>query len=162
MAGNRGSRRRRRAGAAPELNLMPLMNILIVLIPMLLLSAVFIEIRSIELSPSSGIGATPASAEEPLDLALRIDESEYVLEGNGVPSRVVPRPAAGAGSLPDDPSSARLGELLAEIAAAHPNTHNIRIVVEAHTRFEEIVALMDVARGAGFPEAALEGTEPGA
>ena len=158
------ARRKRGRGEAqaPDLNLMPLMNILIVLIPMMLLTAVFIEIRAIDLAPSYGTGTAAAAAEAPLELAIRIAGENYVVEGNGLPARIVPRPAGGTGTIADDPSAARLGEVLAAIASEHPNTHNVRIVIESPTRFEEIVTVMDVARTAGFPEAALEGTEPGA
>ena len=41
--------------------------------------------------------------------------------------------------------------------AAHPGTTEVRIVAEARTRYQEVIALMDVARAAGLANAALEG-----
>jgi len=37
----------------------------------------------------------------------------------------------------------------------------VRIVAEPGTRYREIVAVMDLARAAGLPQAALEGAESG-
>ena len=47
---------------------------------------------------------------------------------------------------------------LQEIVAQHPGTHDVRIVAEARTRYQEVISLMDAARAAGLSNAALEGT----
>jgi biopolymer transport protein ExbD len=118
---------------------------------MLLLSAVFIEIRAIEMQRAQ---AAAAAAEAGLDLAVRITDGAYVIEGRGIAPVSVARSA-------DTAPGAAAGDLtraLAAIAAAHPGERGVRILAGPRVRYEELVALMDAARAAGLPEAALEGT----
>ena len=84
----RGHRQRKSLKVNTDLKLMPLMNIIIALIPMLLLSAVFIEVKVIETSLPRD--AEPATAEAqppatpPLDLAVHVRADVYVVEAGGV------------------------------------------------------------------------------
>jgi biopolymer transport protein ExbD len=141
-----------------DLKLMPLMNIIIALIPMLLLSAVFLEVKVIETSlprdaDASAAAAVPATP--PLDLAVHVRGDVYVIEGHGVSTLLVPRHAAAA--APDSVATQLLSQALHQITAAHPGTTEVRIVAESRTHYQEVIALMDVARGAGLVNAALEG-----
>jgi biopolymer transport protein ExbD len=141
-----------------DLKLMPLMNIIIALIPMLLLSAVFLEVKVIETSLPRDADASAAAAEPavpPLDLAVHVRGDVYVIEGQGVSPLLVPR-RAGA-SAPDSTSAQLLSQALRAITASHPGTTEVRIVAEARTHYQEVISLMDVARGAGLVNAALEG-----
>ena len=141
-----------------DLKLMPLMNIIIALIPMLLLSAVFLEVKVIETSLPRDADASAAAVEPatpPLDLAVHVRGDVYVIEGHGVSPLLVPRRAAAA--APDSVATQLLSQALKAIAAAHPGTTEVRIVAEARTRYQEVIALMDVARGAGLVNPALEG-----
>ena len=150
-------RKRKELKVNTDLKLMPLMNIIIALIPMLLLSAVFLEVKVIETSlprdaDASAAAAVPATP--PLDLAVHVRGDVYVIEGHGVSTLIVPRHAAAA---PDSVATQLLSQALHQITAAHPGTTEVRIVAESRTRYQEVIALMDVARGAGLVNAALEG-----
>jgi len=159
MAARAGKRRSFRQIVNCDLELRPLMNVFIVLIPMLLMSAVFMEIRVIEMSlPHSAESAAQPATPAPFDVAIRIRGDVYVVEGGGVAFEVIPRQlTAGAGATPVEASATRIQHALAAIAAAHPDQKEVRIVAEARTRYAEIVALMDLARAAGLPQAALDG-----
>jgi len=148
-----------------DLKLMPLMNIIIALIPMLLLSAVFLEVKVIETSLPRDADAVAAAAPEPatppLDLAVHVRGDVYVIEGHGVSPLLVPR--RGVASAPDSVATQLLSLALRGITASHPGTTEVRIVAESRTHYQEVIALMDVARGAGLVNAALEGAgDPGA
>jgi biopolymer transport protein ExbD len=151
-------RRGRRSLPHGELNLLPLMNILIVLIPMLLLSAVFIEMRSIEMNAPQPTAAA-MSAAQALELAIVIDDDAYVIEGNGILSISIARPSA-AGAAPGDAAEAALARALQDVVAGHRDNQEIRIVAKSTTRYEEIVALMDLARAAGLNQPSLAGRGP--
>jgi biopolymer transport protein ExbD len=138
-----------------ELELRPLMNVFIVLIPMLLMSAVFMEIRVIEMTLPQAAVAQSAPEAEPFDLAIRIEPDAYVVEANGAALARVAR--ASASSSPSEAAAAQLASALAGIAAAHPTSKEVRIVAASTTRYQEIVAVMDIARAAGLSQAALEG-----
>ena len=136
------------------------MNVFIVLIPMLLMSAVFMEIRVIEMSqPHAGVAREAKPAAAPLELSLRVRGDTYVVTGNGIPALTFARhPLQGPAAALDAKTTQQLTDALAHVAAAHPGNREIRIVAEARTRYQEIVSLMDLARAAGLPEAALVGT----
>ena len=159
------SARRRRARAAltvrTDLKLMPLMNIIIALIPMLLLSAVFLEVKVIEttLPRDAGGAAAAATPSVPaLDLAVHVRANAYIIEGHGLEPRVLPR-RAGTTS-PEAGVAEQITGILREYAATRPGTTEVRIVADARTHYQEVIALMDAARAAGLTDAALEGANP--
>jgi biopolymer transport protein ExbD len=155
MSRRRERRKSWREIVTADVELLPLMNLFIVLIPMMLLSAVFMEIRVIEMSLPSQANATPPQPD--FELAVHVRPRAYVVEVGGAAPRTIERPAQrAAGDAPGE-AEAELSRALGEIAAAHPEHHEIRIVADATTRYEEIITVMDVARGAGFSQTALAG-----
>ncbi len=155
----RGRRRRKDLTVRTDLKLMPLMNIIIALIPMLLLSAVFLEVKVIETSLPRDADASAAAAEPaapPLDLAVHVRKNAYVVEGQGVEPRVLPRRAGS--STPDSTTMEQLTHVLRALAATHPGTTEVRIVADSRTHYQEVITLMDAARAAGLFNAALEGS----
>src|SRR6056297_1675167 len=101
-----------------DLDIMPLMNLFVVLIPMLLLSAVFVEINAIDmhLPPS---GAERSRERESLDLAIRLEPQHYVVEGRHLKARSVERRAPQA--------ETELRALLRSIRDANPDERSVRI-----------------------------------
>ena len=154
--------RRSRDIVAADIEVMPLMNLFIVLIPLLLLSAVFIEVSVIDMAlPSSAEAASADDAR--LDLTVYIGECTYRVAGNGISAREVVRTTESAAvHAPDVATRDWLSAVLREVVATFPEQKDVRIVSGAHTRYEEIVAVMDVARAAGLPFAALAGANDGA
>src|SRR5436190_21618826 len=118
-----------RSGINSDLELRPLMNVFIVLIPMLLISAVFMEIRVIEMSlPRFTEAGAGEAVVTPFDLALRIAPDAYVVEADGAPVQAVTRAVGSDGkAAPDAAALANLTSALARIAAAHPGHHETRI-----------------------------------
>jgi biopolymer transport protein ExbD len=147
------ARERRRRGfrdvVAGDVDLLPLMNLFVALIPMLLVSAVFLNITVIEMK-APGDEAAQARAEqarEELALSVTISADRYVVEGNGVRTVSVQR---------TDPAAAtQLSAALAEIAGSHPDNRDVMIVSQADTRYEDVVRVMDISREAGLPGASL-------
>jgi biopolymer transport protein ExbD len=156
----RGHRQRKVLTVNTDLKLMPLMNIIIALIPMLLLSAVFIEVKIIETSLPRDTAAASAAAPAtpPLDLAVHVRSDVYVVEGHGIEPLLIVRKSGTA--APDSVTSLQLTRVLQNIVAAHPGTTDVRIVAEARTRYQEVISLMDAARAAGLVNPALEGSSP--
>jgi biopolymer transport protein ExbD len=156
MSQRPGKRRSYRQTVNSDLELRPLMNVFIVLIPMLLMSAVFMEIRTIEMTLPQAAEAAQDPV-EPFDLAIRITPNVYVIGANGVAMHSIAR-LRGA-QAPDASASAQISAALAAIVAAHPKHDEIRIVAESRTHYQEIIAVMDLARAAGLPRVALEGAQ---
>jgi biopolymer transport protein ExbD len=134
-----------RSVVAADLEILPLMNLFIVLIPMLLLSAVFVELSAIDLNlPASSDVNEP---EESLELSVTILDDGYVVRGNGIDAHKV------------GTEDGALVAALAAIANEFPGHRDIRIVSGPSTRYQEIVSVMDVSREAGLPDVALVGGE---
>jgi biopolymer transport protein ExbD len=76
-----------------------------------------------------------------------------------VPARTIPRTPGDAASV--GAARAQLSEALAAVAAARPDARDVRILSTEVTRYEEIIAVMDLARAAGLSEASLAGGAEG-
>ena len=136
-----------------DLEIMPLMNLFVALIPMLLISAVFLNVTVIDMEgPSDELSGDPdQKTSEPLLLAVTIRENYFVVEGNRLDKSVIDRRT-------DDPE-AELAEMLAAVVAKYPDNREVMIISESQTRYEEIITVMDLSRAAGLPSASLLGAD---
>lgn len=133
-------------------DLMPLMSVFVALIPMLLLSAVFLEMAVIPMNLPSGSEAAEAKAptRPPLGLSVIILDDAFAIEATGVSRRVVARA--------NDGIEAELASTLAEIAGAYPENKDIVIGSGPKVHYKDIVDVMDVSREAGLANISLLGT----
>lgn len=132
-----------------NLELMPLMNVFVALIPMLLLSAVFIKVTVIDLNAPPTAENSVADNKPKLALAITIKDDYFVVEGDRIAKRVIARAEVNANE--------QLSGALAEIVAAHPDNQEIMIISQAKTRYEDIISVMDISRDAGLPSVSLLG-----
>jgi biopolymer transport protein ExbD len=134
------------------LELMPLMNVLVALLPMLLLSAVFVKVTVIDLdAPPAAEAAAPAVEKPSLALAITIKDDYFVVEGQELPKRVISRKAPDAG--------VQLAGVLADVVVQFPENQEIMIISQPHTRYDDIIAVMDISREAGLPSVSLLGDQ---
>ena len=134
-----------------DLDIMPLMNLFVVLIPMLLLSAVFVEMSAIDMDlPGDDPGAN--ESREGLGLSVRLEHDRYVVHGRSLDARVIARDDAGA--------ETRLLETLRAIRERHPDEASLRIESPDAARYQEIVTVMDISRDAGLGAISLASATP--
>ena len=131
-----------------DLDTLPLMGLFVVLIPMLLLSAVFLEISVIDMYLPSD-DEVQSENEDRFSISVQIGDDQYVVEAKGYPQRIISRG--------DEESVTNLFSQLADISARHPDHHSVTIVSRPTTRYEDIITVMDVSRDAGLPHASLVG-----
>ncbi len=134
-----------------DLDIMPLMNLFVALIPMLLISAVFLNVTVIDMdAPPEGLSEASNPGDiQPLHLAVTIRENAFVIEGNKLSKSVIDRTG-------NDPEAA-LTTALAAVVAAHPDNQEVMIISESETRYNDIITVMDITRAAGLPSASLLG-----
>jgi len=144
------SRRKRSARGlvVEELETLPLMNLFVVLIPMLLLSAVFLEMSVIRMHLPSDADA-PESSRERLGLSVAILDEVWVIDGRFVSERVIDRTG------PDAVTELRAA--LGSLSATYPEDHDVVVRSAQRTRYEDIVEVMDASRESGFPNVSLSG-----
>ena len=143
-------RRRRLKKHPAELEVTAFINLIVVLVPFLLSTAVFSKLSVMELAlpAAAAPGLEQLKAEDlQLEIVLRADAIEVGDRIGGLIQRI---PAAE--KAPDGPA---LLALLQGIKAKFPDEVQASILAEADTPYEHIVKVMDVSREAQFPEVAV-------
>ena len=132
-----------------EVDVTPVMNMFIILIPFLVSMAIFTQLSIIEFSipPSTGTADNNLSAKPQPKLTVRIgnDYLGIILGENILDSLAV------TGSFPFDSLEARLKIRAQEIS------HNGEIIIASRDNipFKQVVKVMDLCKGAGFEKIGL-------
>lgn len=137
-----------------DVNIIPVMNIFLLLIPFLLLTAVFVHIAVIDLSlPSLNKGEGGQIQEQPKNLILvilAIKETGFQLKSLGFTFDPLEQ-ANGQYNY------RQLAEQLKQIKNQHPYAEDIIISPEAKVKYDVIIKVMDQCRETGFPNVSLSG-----
>jgi biopolymer transport protein ExbD len=145
------TRRKYREIIENDLEIMPLMNLFVAMIPMLLISAVFLNVTVIDLKAAPDGEDAAKNKTEPLNLAVTIRDNYFVVEGRRIKKQVFDRS--------DEEAEIKLGEALSGIVSKFPDNREIMIISQPHTSYGDIIAVMDISREAGLPSASLLGSE---
>lgn len=137
----RPSKRRRAHADAQELDLTPIMNVFMIIIPFLLLTAVFAKTAIIDIYlPQEGQGAGGASGEYKL-LSVKVSDRGFELGGIG--SGVFVRKNGG------DFDFDRLTEELARIKSRYPAKQDIVLLFNPSVPYDTVIKVMDASRETG-------------
>jgi biopolymer transport protein ExbD len=136
------SSRRRGLHGQTDIDLTPLMNVFIIVIPFLLLTAVFAKTAVIDIylpaEAASDGGVTQEPATAPKLLIVKVMETGFVLDGIGKGVNV---PKAG-----DKYDFARLTKELALIKDRHPSHQEVIILLGPQVKYDLVVQAMDATR----------------
>ncbi len=165
-SGGGGKKGRRSLSKVEELNLIPVMNLVSILIPFLLMAAQFVHLAVID-STLPAIG-TPQEVEEepdkpPLRLTVAITDKGLIIggadqiinpEGAEAPPPAegeerpptIPCKSGGTCTSPDDYDYAELTRLLGLIKDEYPDEENVILLPESRIPYEVIVRVMDATR----------------
>jgi biopolymer transport protein ExbD len=124
---------------AAELNITAFMNLMVILVPFLLITAVFSRITVLELN----LPAASTSDEKPkqtlqLEITIRRDALEVGDRGRGL-IKTLPNTDEGY-------ALAQLSELLKQIKARSPDTVNATVLLEPDIAYDALVQVMDTVR----------------
>jgi biopolymer transport protein ExbD len=148
------SERRHGEDKTPPLNLTPIMNLIIILIPALLLTAAFVQIAVINVSaPQIGSGVAEEkpedSNEKKLNLTVAVTDKGFTVAGSGAvlggegaeeAGPTIPKKADG------EYDYEALTNKLAEIKDAFPDETKMILNAEPNIKYKVIVATMDASR----------------
>ena len=136
-------RRLRRGGSGEpvELNITTFMNLMVVLVPFLLLSAVFSEITIHDLNLPSLSESVPENTDKPkLQLEVVIRRASLdVIDRNSGRLRLIPGTAAGH-------DFAALNQLLRQVKSQHPQVTTVALLLEPETSYNTLIGAMDAVR----------------
>ncbi|MFQ5707608.1 MAG: ExbD/TolR family protein [bacterium] len=145
-----------------EPNLTPVMNLMVVIIPLLLSSAQYIKLSVIELNLPPAVGAKSESIEKPkeselkLDLAITITDHGFILSSAAgiLKSDAGPSIPKVNGEYDYSLLTERLYEIKRKAAGRFQDTDTIIIQAEPQVNYQELVSTMDASRSI-----TIDGTE---
>jgi biopolymer transport protein ExbD len=128
---------RRHRNEAPDLDMTSFMNLMMVLLPFLLITAVFSRISIAELDLPSAMGAAPASPTFRVEVVVRKAGLE-IMDGSKVIAAI---PKVGdAYDLP------KLSEYLVAIKGEYPEKEDASVLLEPDIEYDHLIQVMDVVR----------------
>jgi len=150
----------------PELNITTFLNLMVVLVPFLLITAVFSRITILELSLPSGEGANDNSKQQ-LNIEVIIREKGIEI-GNGkqVLSRMPLLKSDNAGVTFDEDGSIDssslydlelLSEFLVKIKTKYPKKTDATVLMEPDIEYRVLISVMDAVRSTFVREEGDEG-----
>lgn len=138
MRARRGSRRRNTETA--ELNITAFMNLMVILVPFLLITAVFSRLAILELN-------LPGSSSEPADEQEPVFQLEIIVRDDRI--EVGDRNIGALGVYPVDVDGYdfdALSDKLAELKASYPDKTDASILFESDIPYDTLVQVMDRVR----------------
>ena len=142
-----------------DLDMTTFLNLMVVLVPFLLITAVFSRITIVELTlPSAGGGAAMESSRFRLEVIVRASGFELTNGKNRI--AVIPK-------VDDAYDMTRLTEMAISLKRDYPDTEDASVLLEPHIEYDNLIQVMDAVRSTSLaqvdPEAAekvlLEGPE---
>jgi len=137
-----------------DVNIIPVMNIFLLLIPFLLLTAAFVRLAVVELSlPSLNKGRASQLQERPQNLVLiilAIKETGFQLKAQGFKFDPLYKKN-------DQYNYPQLVDQLKQIKQKHPYAEDIFISPESKVKYDIIIKVMDRCRETGFANVSLSG-----
>jgi biopolymer transport protein ExbD len=131
---------RRRNKASPELNITSFLNLMVVLVPFLLISAVFSRISILELSvPTAAGGSEIVKPNFTIEVVVRKAGLELA---NGV--QVV----AALPKKDDDYDLEKLSEMLVRLKKDYPQKEDATVLMEPDIEYDALIRVMDTVREA--------------
>ena len=130
----------RRRHPAAELNITAFMNLMVVLVPFLLMTAVFSHITVLDLNLPPPGKDTRQPKKPPFELRLTIRQNMLVLSDNrgGLIKRIRLKNKAHNYAL--------LKDTLKQLKARFPDKTALTILAEQSTRYDDLIQVMDASR----------------
>ena len=151
MARQHHYRRRISRQQSSDLDMTTFLNLMVVLVPFLLITAVFSRITIVELNLPSSRG--DAAAEEPT-IRIEVIVRELGLEISNGTSVIASIP-----KVEGEYDLATLSEMVMTLKRQNPDSNDASVLLEPDIEYDYLIQVMDVVRSAALPnedETALE------
>jgi len=128
---------RRRDKQAPELDMTTFMNLMVVLVPFLLITAVFSRITIVELDLPSARGEAPSTPTFRVEVVVR-EAGLEIMDGAQVIAAI---PKTG-----DTYDLSKLSEYLVAIKNEYPQKDDASVLLEPDIQYDHLIQVMDTVR----------------
>jgi len=136
--------KRRTKGAAHEIDVTTFLNLMVVLVPFLLITAVFSRLTIVELNlPSSAAG--PTNANEGFTPEVIVREAGIEISNGRVVIASIPKTEDGDFDL------ATLSEYMVELKQTYPRQDAASVLMEARIPYDYLIQVMDIVRAVQVP-----------
>jgi biopolymer transport protein ExbD len=123
-----------------QLNLIPMIDLLSVLISFLLMTAVWTQVSRIDVKQQPNLPSdepTPPPDEEKINLTVLIKASGYTISVKGAVVKEIEKKG-------DTYDSKALAEVLKNAVAEHPENHDVTVTSEDKVPYQELITVMDL------------------
>ena len=135
---------KRRTKDAHELDVTTFLNLMVVLVPFLLITAVFSRLTIVELNlPSSASG--PANDNEGFTPEVVVRESGIEITNGSAVIAAIPNRDDGEFDLD------RLSDYMVELKTTYPQQDAASVLMEAQIPYDYLIQVMDIVRGVEVP-----------
>jgi biopolymer transport protein ExbD len=134
---------KRRTKASVELDMTTFLNLMVVLVPFLLITAVFSRITIVELSLPSSAGGQAA-----MEPTFRV---EVIVRDDGLTLADGRRVLANLPKVDDEYDLGGLTERVLELKRQHPESESASVLLEPHIEYDHLIQVMDAVRSTTAP-----------
>lgn len=133
------TKRQRKKNEPPELDITTFLNLMVVLIPFLLISAVFSRVTIMELSVPTGGGGGAGKPNVTIEVIIR-DLGLEIANGSKVMAAIPKKD--------DHYDMKKLSEILIRLKAQYPQKEEATILMEPKIEYDNLIQIMDAVRSA--------------
>ncbi len=123
-----------------QVNLIPMIDLLSVLISFLLMTAVWTQVARIDVKQQPNLPSdepTPPPEEEKLNLTVLIKASGYTVTQKGTVVKEIEKKG-------EEYDSKALSDVLKNVVAEHPENHDVTVTSEDKIPYQELITVMDI------------------
>ena len=143
---------RRRTAETYEIDVTTFLNLMVVLVPFLLITAVFSRLTIVELNlPSSNTGTAPAQENFRVEVIVR-EEGMEITNGTDI--------IAAIPMLDEEYDFAALSDYMVELKQQYPEQESASVLMEAQIPYDYLIQVMDIVRSVEMPSEDPEVVEP--
>ena len=135
---------RRRVREQAELDMTTFLNLMVVLVPFLLITAVFSRITIVELSLPSSVGGS-APTEPSFRMEVIVREGGLELSNGSSVIATIPK-------LNGEYDLDTLSDFVMSLKRDHPNDDDASVLLEPDIEYDHLIQVMDAVRSVELPE----------
>ncbi len=142
--------KRRTKGPAHEIDVTTFLNLMVVLVPFLLITAVFSRLTIVELNLPSSAGG-PSNNEDTFRVEVVVRETGMEITNGTAMIASIPK-------KDDEYDFQTLSDFMIELKREYPDHDAASVLMEAHIPYDYLIQVMDIVRSVELPvEEAVEG-----
>jgi biopolymer transport protein ExbD len=130
----------KRTKGTPELDITTFLNLMVVLIPFLLISAVFSRVTIMELSVPTGAGGAALNKQN-FNIEVIVRGAGFELANGSTVEAAIPKKE-------EQYDLKKLSEMLIRLKAAYPEKEDATVLLEPGIEYDYLIQTMDAVRGA--------------